>query len=139
MARGKFGADSNEIVTALEDGQTLIKKATSYLGQKPAFWGRYFKAPGNTKRAQYQAKLENQALHGESIPVLPLGRQTPRVGGSEEEGRLDARGNAEAIIQSFGMDYLKKTGGDFFVFLDVEPQVPMSLNYWVGWASSITS
>ena len=40
MARGKFGADSNEIVTALEGGQTLIKKATSYLGQKPAFWGR---------------------------------------------------------------------------------------------------
>lgn len=139
MARGNFAADSSDIVTAHEGTQTLIEKATSFLGQKPVFWGRYFKAPGNTERVQYQANRENQALNRAGIPVLPIARQTNHVDETERIGRFDARGNAEAIIQAFGEDYLASKGAEFFVFLDVEPSTPMSVDYWIGWASVITA
>jgi hypothetical protein len=70
MAKGKFGGDSNNIVTAKdENGKTLIEVATELFGEPPVFWGRYFKGPGNRAREQYQPTLENRPLRDNNLPL----------------------------------------------------------------------
>jgi hypothetical protein len=138
MPQGKPGADSNDIVTAKYGGITLLDHAQNLFGQKPAFWGRYFKTFGNTDSAQYQPAQENAVLNAQGIPVMPIARQTPRVGGAASWGQADAQGNAEAVIQSFGATYLATLGiAEFYVFLDVEPTHPLSPDYYSGWAAEL--
>jgi hypothetical protein len=117
----------------------LIQEATQVLGAKPVFMGRYFKNPQNPEVAQYHGKVENPILRGAGIPVSCLARQTPRVGGTKEDGIADGVWNMAAIIEAFGLSYLHGLGYDPLVFLDVEPQTPMSATYYEGWADALRS
>lgn len=139
MTRGKFGGDSNNLVTAEVEGKTLIELATEFFGEAPLFWGRYFKRPGNTSTEQYQAARENKALHDRNIRLLPLARQTGNVGGNRARGQQDGARNVDAYLASLGVDYVKSQGSAFVMFLDTEPRPgpAMSVNYYVGWAGAV--
>jgi hypothetical protein len=117
--------------------QKLVDFAEATLGQVPAFWGRYFKGPGNIGPVQYQAQREGAVLHEHGIRVLPIARQTLRVGLSRRAGRGDGRQNVRAIMEAFGADYLAELGVGPFVFLDVEESHPLSAEYWTGWSGAI--
>ena len=90
------GADENAIVT-----QSRINVATHQTGHTIEFWGRYFKKSGNTSPEQYQPTKEAALLNQKNIRVLPIGRQTGHVAGSESLGRTDGTTNAKAIIDAF--------------------------------------
>src|SRR5262245_37648897 len=90
------GADENAIVT-----QPRIDVATQQTGHSIEFWGRYFKNSGNTSPEQYQPNQEAALLNQNNIRVLPIGRQTGHVAGSESLGRADGTTNAKAIIGKF--------------------------------------
>jgi hypothetical protein len=125
-------ADLSDTVSA-----PLIQQATHVLGAKPVFMGRYFKNPQNPEAVQYHGRVENPILRAAGIPVLCLARQTPRVGGTKEDGIADAVWNMAAIIEAFGLAYLHGLGYDPLVFLDVEPATPMSATYYAGWADAL--
>ena len=61
--------------------------------------------------------MENPILAKYNIRVLPIGRQTNKVEGSESDGRSDGLANGTDLIQTFGEDYLVANGARFFVFL----------------------
>jgi hypothetical protein len=128
------GADENAIVT-----QARINVAKEQTGHTIEFWGRYFKDPGNTSPEQYQPKKEAALLNQKNIRVLPIGRQTGHVAGSESEGRTDGRTNAKAIIAAFGADVLRGLPQGLLVFLDVEgsPHPSLSVDYYKGWADGL--
>ena len=48
MSKGRAGADSSDLVTNQIGGKTLVDLATETLGEKPAFWGRYFTSAATT-------------------------------------------------------------------------------------------
>jgi hypothetical protein len=106
------------------------------LTQKPEFWGRYFKGPGSSSKIQYQPALENEFFHSNDIRVLPVGRQTNEVGGTKQEGLLAGQRNAAAILAAFGALHLSSMEG-VCVFLDVENNVTLSKEYYVGWADGL--
>jgi hypothetical protein len=95
------GADENAIVT-----QARIDLAKQQTGHPIEFWGRYFKDSGNTSREQYQPAREAALLNQTNIRVLPIGRQTGHVAGSQAQGRTDGKTNANAIIEAFGKQVL---------------------------------
>jgi hypothetical protein len=104
---------------------------------KPGLLGRYFKGPGNTDPIQYQARRENAVLHSNDIRVLPIARQTLRVGLSRAAGNRDGRRNVRALLASFGSDYLAGLRSRLFVFLDVEESHPLRASYWAGWSAAV--
>ena len=128
------GADTNYAVR-----QDVIDAAKQQLGGKPLFWGRYFKSPSTAAGVQYQGSLENSLFHSNNILVLPIGRQTNHVSGSEETGRTDAKNNADAIVDAFSLDTLRNRTTRLLVFLDVEPENPVSADYYFGWASALVA
>jgi hypothetical protein len=122
-----------------------LKKASSaaYLGQAPAFWGRYFYAPGQInssghKDTHYSA-AENGFLRSEGIRLLPIARQTGHVGTDAETGSIDARRNVHAILECFPAAYLAGADPNVLIFLDVEPAVSLDPGYYAGWSSTITT
>jgi len=129
------GADVNNIVTT-----PMILSAEAETGGPIQFWGRYFKEAGNTSPEQYQAADEATVLHARGIRVLPIGRQTNHVGGSEELGRTDGANNAEAIIDSFGRQTLASLPAGLLVFVDVEgpPHASLSESYYKGWSEGLS-
>lgn len=140
MPTGRPGADSSTLVTHRIDNQNLMELAEGLFGETPVLWGRYFKRFGNTDPVQYQHDRESTPLRERNIRVLPIARQTTRVDGSETDGIADARGNVEAVIRTFGRDYLRLEGGEFFYFLDVEgPPHSLSRRYWRGWAETVVA
>jgi hypothetical protein len=100
--RGNPGADSLSVVK-----QALVNGAENFYGAMPRFWGRYFKGPGNTSPQQYHA-AEGLVLRSNGIRLLPIGRQTTSVGGTEAKGRSD-----------------------------VEQSHPLSRTYYRGWVDGI--
>ncbi|MDN7569963.1 hypothetical protein [Burkholderia contaminans] len=126
------GVDTNHPATA-----SLIDLATNLLGNRPAFWGRYFKGPHNPSPIQYQAGQESSLLFNSGIRVLCIARQTLRVGGSASDGTSDAIKNMAAIVDSFGLSYLKGLGIAPLIFLDVEPDTPLSAEYFTGWSAAL--
>lgn len=140
MPKGKPGADSSTLVTHRIGGKTLIELSEELYGQTPVLWGRYFKRFGNTDFVQYQPARENVPLREKNIRVLPIARQTTSVDGSQTNGVSDAQGNVEAVIRTFGRDYLQSEGGEFLFFLDIEgPPHSLSRRYWRGWAETVAS
>jgi hypothetical protein len=117
--KGIAGADSTRLVT-----QELIASAVDVLASLPRFWGRYFKGPGNTNPVQYQARRENSVLSRAKVRVLPIARQTSNVGGSRSDGDRDGRQNAQAIVESFGSQYLGSLNNNPLIFLDVNRRCP---------------
>src|SRR5205085_2331122 len=136
MARGLPGADSSAPVTP-----ELIQVATNMLGQKPVFWGRYFKSPTAPGDVEYRHKLEDPVLAHANIKVLPIARQTPNVAGNKAQGTTDAQLNVADILATFPQANLVAQGGQFLVFLDVEgvsAQAPsLSVAYYTGWAQTL--
>lgn len=111
------------------------------LGQSPAFWGRYFHAPGQ-KNARGQvvshySAAENAFLRSKFVRVLPVARQTVHVGGDGETGAEHARLNVEAIFETFPAGYLAGACPNPLVFLDVEPTHPLSPDYYLGWSAAL--
>jgi len=133
LTKGIAGADSKSEVT-----QELIASAADVLESPPRFWGRYFKGPGNTNPGQYQARRENAVLERAKVRVLPIARQTHNVRGSSRDGDRDGRQNAQAIVESFGPQYLGSLNNNPLVFLDVEKTVPLSAEYYLGWSQALT-
>ncbi len=117
--------------------QKVVDFAEAALGQVPAFWGRYFKGPGNTHPVQYQPRRESAVLNENGIRVLPIARQTLRVGMSRPAGDGDGRQNVRAIVEAFGADYLAELGAPLFVFLDVEESHSLGPQYWTGWSKAV--
>ncbi len=137
MAIGIPGIDTTSVA-----GQTILRAATSLLGTGPAFWGRYFHAKGRIDAAGKfdtvnYSKSENAFLHAHGIRLLPIARQTAKVGGDEAAGRADARTNVEALFEALSPSYLYGADPDVLVFLDVETANPMTEGYWVGWSSEL--
>jgi hypothetical protein len=124
--RGNPGADSLSVVK-----QALVNGAENFYGAMPRFWGRYFKGPGNTSPQQYHA-AEGLVLRSNGIRLLPIGRQTTSVGGTEAKGRSDGEDNANAILGE-----VASVSGDVLVFLDVEQSHPLSRTYYRGWVDGI--
>jgi hypothetical protein len=139
MALGSPGADSSMPVTTVIEGKTLIALAQDLYGLTPVFWGRYFTSVATTGVVEYRHLKENQILFDNNIRVLPIARQTKRVDGTMADGSADAAANVEDLIKTFGEDYLVSQGGKFFMFLDVEGSPSLSLSYYDGWASTLTS
>jgi hypothetical protein len=133
MAKGRAGADSVALVT-----EDLIRQAQDLFEDVPVvLWGRYFTSLSTGEDGEYQHLRESQVLRAAGIPVLPIARQTDHVGGTRDQGSIDAEANVEDLIGSFGADYLSSQGGKFFMFLDVEIENPISPEYYIGWAQTL--
>lgn len=127
------GADTNSLVN-----EAKVARAQQALGQMPRFWARYFKTPGSASNEQYQAGKEGAVLRKHSIGILPLARQTNRVGKGAREGAADARKNAAALFNAFGKEYIESRGAKLLVALDIEQDSPMSSDYYTGWSNALT-
>jgi hypothetical protein len=135
-----LGIDSLDVSSG-----AALANATSgtYLGQMPAFWGRYFYAPGQIdstghKDTHYSA-AENGFLNGKGIRLLPLARQTGNVTTDSATGSRDAKQNVEAIFEAIPAAYLAGSDPNPLVFLDVEPANPLDADYYAGWSSMLAS
>jgi hypothetical protein len=137
MASGLPGVDSSVPVTSQAQGQGLIQLAIGLLNTVPAFWGRYFTSPQTTGSVEYRHTLENAALNAAGIPVLPIARQTANVGGTAQQGAADAAANAADLLATFGADSLAAQGDIFFMFLDVEGNPSLSVDYYTAWAQTL--
>lgn len=127
------GIDANAIAD-----QNQLQTATALLGQAPAFWGRYFKGPGNLMPTQYQAGSEADFFATNRIPVLPIARQTPDVAVADQNfGYAAGLRNAAALMASFGAVKLSQMPNGLAVFLDVEQQTPLTHQYYMGWSSGL--
>jgi hypothetical protein len=134
MAFGIPGVDSCTPVTS-----ELIGLASGQFGAAPAFWGRYFTSPTTGGSVEYRHAAESGLLNAAGIRVLPVARQTGRVGGTTAEGAQDAALNAADFLDTFGSATLAAQGGVFLMFLDVEGQPSLSVDYYTGWAQGLAS
>ena len=129
------GVDTTSEVT-----KPLIERATNILGQKPAFWGRYFNGLGYTNypyKYEYKSAKENSVLRDAGIRVLPVARATEDVGGSYQLGQTDGQEHAGDFVESFS-----NLDGQYVIFLDVEDSTgepPLSKKYYEGWSEAIAS
>lgn len=131
-----LGVDSLLPVTT-----NAIIQARNILGTQPVYWGRYFTSPETTALGEYRHAIENGPLAQAGIRVLPIARQTDRVGGPEAWGTADGAANAQDIIDSFGAEWLISQSSQLFVFLDVEMPganpPALSEAYLTGWAAAL--
>ena len=125
MPVGLLGVDSLAPVTA-----AAVTAATSVIKTTPAFWGRYFTFANDPDGGQYQKATERTVLSNNNIRVLPYARQTGNVGGTATMGTRDGTRNAEAFFASFDLTLLQDQGSDFYMFLDVEPAISLSPDYY---------
>lgn len=117
-------------------------RSTDYLGRTPAFWGRYFYAPGQInslgEKDTHYAPTENAMLRGQGIRVLPIARQTGNVG-QASKAQNDAIHNVAAIFEAFPASYLSGADPNVLVFLDVEKHTPMAADYYETWSATVIS
>lgn len=119
--------------------QQILEEATSSMGQTPAFWGRYFHSQTKQTAPEYGAP-EAALLSTRHIRVLPVARQTNRVGLSQADGEKDGVLNAKDIIAELGGEaYLRESCGRVRVFLDVEGDglSRLSSTYYHGWCEAL--
>jgi len=136
----QVGIDSIDSVS-----QALLTNASSssYVGQAPQFWGRYFYAPGQLNAAgnkdSHYAASESALLRAKGIRVLPIARQTALVGGNAAQATNDAKNNIAALFEVFPAAYLSGADPDILMFLDVEPDNPLSVEYYTAWSATLIS
>ena len=106
-------------------------------GVKPNYWGRYFSGVDYRGAGEYLRSVESRTLHDNSIRVLPIGRYTTQVGRGHTEGARDGFDQANDLVRSFGEAYLESQGSEFYLFLDVEPDTPLSAAYYKGWSEAV--
>src|SRR5438270_710072 len=92
MAIGILGVDSSSPIT-----EGLVLDATTGLGVPPKFWGRYFKSVPTVGGVQY-SHHEAGVFQAHSLHLVPFGRQTNLVGGTEEAGATHGQQNVEAFF-----------------------------------------
>jgi hypothetical protein len=140
MSRGRFATDSLAFVNQTVNGRSIALIAAEHLKETPAFWGRYFRHPGFSR--DYSPIRENAVLYREGIRLLPIARQTIRVGGTIEDGLADGDRNVDAFVNSLGADHLAAQGRELLMFLDVEGtssrNPALSLPYFVGWSNALS-
>lgn len=132
---GIAGAD-----TLVNVESTMIQEAAKLMGASPRFWGRYFQ--GNPGEGEYLHKLENKPLHDAGIRVLPISRQTNKVGGTRQDGAELGTSHAKDVLDTFDENYLASQGDGFYIFLDVEgsdgqPQPSLSKEFYKGWSEAV--
>jgi hypothetical protein len=137
VANGLPGVDSSVPVTSKVEGRDLIHLAISQFNAVPAFWGRYFTSPQTKGSVEYRHALESAELNASGIPVLPIARQTLKVGGTAVQGAADAEANAADLLASFGADNLAAQSDTFFMFLDVEGAPSLAVDYYTAWAQAL--
>jgi len=128
---GMAGTDTLQRVQA-----NMIPEAQKLMGALPRFWGRYFQ--GNLNDGEYLHAVENQPLRNAGIRVLPISRQTNQVGGSKQTGQQIGSLHAQDVLSTFGESYLASQQVDgFYIFLDVEPTDPLSVDFYLGWSTAV--
>ncbi len=137
MPAGTPGIDTDTTASS-----SILTAATAALGGAPAFWGRYFHAPGQIDVAGVfdpvnYAASESAFLNTNGIKLLPIARQTPEVGGTAATGRMHAQQNAAAFFEAIKPAYLYGTAPDVLMFLDVEIKNPLSADYYSGWSDEL--
>lgn len=119
-----YGADTVDIVTP-----EVISEITEMLGVKPAFIARYVGSIYEYKGAQ-----ENAVLAVAGIPLLLIGDQTKRVGGTRAQGETDGLENAFDVLATF-----PSLSGEKYLALDCENDPPLSANYYAGWCEGVAA
>lgn len=117
----------------------ILEEATLAMGQTPAFWGRYFHSQKSQKAPEY-SRAEAGMLRTNRIRILPVARQTNRVGLTQHDGDVDGALNATDILAELGgEDYLRQACGRVSVFLDVEGNGASHLSaaYYNGWTEAL--
>jgi hypothetical protein len=132
MAQGSGAADSSIPVTS-----DMVDSARALFGAAPAFWGRYFTSASTTGDVEYRHAVESEVLGSAGIRLLPVCRQTTHVNGTNAQGLADGLANAGDFITTFGKDYLVAQGGTFYMFLDVEGQPSLEIDYYTGWVNGL--
>lgn len=127
-----YGCDTTKRVT-----DNLVSASKNYLDDKPAFWGRYFNGIAFDDEVEYHRRQESTVLAKNGIPVLPIARATADVGGSRAKGEKIGREHAQDLIASFDLELSKASSNGVYFFLDVEPSVPLSKEYYLGWSSAV--
>jgi hypothetical protein len=134
MANRIVGVDSLSPVS-----EELVAAVAKALGTTPAFWGRYFTSKTTTGTGEFRHVAEDGVLSNHGIRVLPIARQTNRVGGTGTDGQSDGQDNAEDLLATFGAAHLASMGGGVRIFLDVEGSGSSRLSraYYDGWAQGL--
>jgi hypothetical protein len=113
-------------------------------GTAPAFWGRYFYAPGQINSSGHHdnghySAGENALLRANSIRVLPIARQTGNIAGDAAAGSRDAAHNVAALLEVFPVDYLLGADPEVLLFLDSEGSPSLTAAYYTAWASGVSN
>src|SRR3954464_6754681 len=129
------GADTSVALT-----QALFNQAKQFLTARPLVWGRYFNGY-HTTSAEYKPS-EAALFQALNLKLLPLAQQTPKVGGTREDGAATAALNVNKFISRIGADLLAAHGTEYIMFLDVEGDPAggnpsMSADYYVGWSARL--
>jgi len=133
MPKGLAGVDSSFPIT-----QAILDQVHEHFQAPAAYWGRYFGGVTSTDRAEYRRVLESSLFAKAKIPVLPIGQNTLRVGGSKSDGFQDGTDQVEDLLSSFDTVKLAQQG-EILVFLDVEPRPALSAEYYLGWSEALTA
>jgi hypothetical protein len=131
MSKGLAGVDSSSPVT-----QSLIDQVHQHFQAPAAYWGRYFGGVTSNDPAEYRQVLESALLAKAKIPILCIGQNTLKVGGSRSDGFRDGTDQLEDILASFDPTKLAQQK-EVLVFLDVEPRPAMSADYYLGWSQAV--
>ena len=134
MANRIVGVDSLSPVS-----EELVAAVAKALGTTPAFWGRYFTSKTTAGPGEFRHVAEDGVLSNHGIRVLPIARQTNRVGGTGADGQRDGEDNAGDLLATFGAAHLASMGGAVRIFLDVEGSGPSRLSraYYDGWVQGL--
>ncbi len=129
--------------------ESLVLQATAALAGMPLFCGRYFSAtsPSNTICSPSDVAL----LGRHQIPILPIARQTRRVGSeNSDDGYSDAMKNVAEFLRVYratsrGTQIVKRVAADqsagkmrpIMFFLDCEGEPSISRLYYMGWVNGL--
>jgi hypothetical protein len=113
----------------------IIAQVMALTGRAPAFCGRYMSGIDYHGAGEYTHATESPVLARHGIPLLPIGRYTTRVGGTQAQGLQDGGDQAEDLKESLGTAF--RPG--LLLFLDVEADTPLSSAYWTGWAQAVSA
>jgi hypothetical protein len=134
MANRVFGVDSLSPVT-----ESLVAEVQQAFGATPAFWGRYFTSKTTTGTGEFHHVAEGGILRAHGIRVLPIARQTNKVGGTRADGQSDGQSNGADLLATFGVAELVAAGQPVRIFLDVEGGgvSHLSPDYYEGWVEGL--
>jgi hypothetical protein len=66
-------------------------------------------------------------------------RARRRMSGDRQKGEKDGANNIKALADAFGEQAISGTGPEILLFLDVEPEHPLSPEYFIGWSAAVST